>query len=66
MQASIVGDLYQERAADILEEMDPDEAVDLLQDFRDRREELIELSGRGRGRGCRRAARHPEDSAGAS
>ena len=60
-----MGDLDEERAADILEEMDPDEATDLLQDLsEERRDELIELMDEEEGADVEELLAYPEDSAG--
>ena len=65
MQASIVSDLPEERAADILEEMAPDEAADLLQDLpEERRDELVELMEKDEAEDVEELLTHDEDSAG--
>src|SRR5205823_5934613 len=54
-----------ERAADILEEMAPDEAADLLQDLpEERREELVELMQKDEAEDVEELLTYPEDSAG--
>ena len=61
----IVSDLPEERAADILEEMAPDEAADLLQDLpEERREELVELMQKDEAEDVEELLTYPEDSAG--
>jgi Mg/Co/Ni transporter MgtE len=65
MQASIVTDLPEERAADILEEMAPDEAADLLQDLpEERREEIVDLMQPEEKQDVEELLTYDEDSAG--
>src|SRR5439155_134814 len=57
--------LAEERDADILAEMDPDEAADLLQDLpEERRDELVELMEKEEAKDVSELLTYPEDSAG--
>src|SRR5205807_1749644 len=63
--AEAVRELPEERAADIRDEMDPDEAADLLQDLpEERRDELVELMDKEEAKDVEELLTHSEDSAG--
>ena len=60
-----MSELPEERAADILDEMAPDEAADLLQDLpEETREELVDLMQKDEAKDVEELLTYPEDSAG--